>query len=91
MEKEQFSKEYHMVFLNEIINHSRGFPFFVLLNHTWNNFTSANSDEYFNRMKFCDLHIALHFYYSLHTYITLISPRIYKSSCIANFFEKEKN
>ena len=26
----------------------------------------------------------------VHTYITFISPRIYKSSCIANFSEKEK-
>ena len=26
----------------------------------------------------------------IHTYITFISPRIYKSSCIANFSEKEK-
>ena len=25
-----------------------------------------------------------------HTYITFISPRIYKGSCIANFSEKEK-
>lgn len=29
-------------------------------------------------------------YFSIHTYITFISPLIYKSSCIANLSEKKK-
>ena len=63
MKKEQFSKEYHMVFLNEVMT------FFVLLNHTWNNFTSANSDEYFDRMSFC-IAFLLQFTYIHHFYFT---------------------